>query len=492
MCISTDLKSLERAFLALPNEGVLPKETALISAIKGMLRQDSSATLIGHVVATNFEESLNTLQYVERCKAEVVGADRTNNIDSLGASGSDQLLRNLKQINEEYKREIEQTERRHEAQFERIKNVLALDMDLKTMMQRGPTQKDKTALENHRQAAERVKNFTERNKEMEYKLGKTKGTVERIKQKIEEKLQYFGKLLSGLNQELAKLTAESKKLKGEYNSLPSEMAYNIEEERKRLAEEKQQDLEEKLDILFSSQGVLDQHNEVMVEATRTFENAKKDIENAYRTQMRDYKKSQESSLINLAKQYQYYLGKKKEELTRFMEEAEKYCKKKKEYKKQMEDEVRRLSVIVQRQADIIRKAEEGFYTEGIKSINIKKNEKPILQYKRMAAELMKKTKSALTFDRPGTTQIMKRSYVVNRPQTKQLALRTIKYKQAFAMYAIYLCQKVVCISVLFIGEGILLPVQSMHPCSLQQSSAPRRLGTSCQSPRQPPPTYSPD
>ena len=252
MSISTELKSLERAFLSLPNEGSLPKETLLISAVKGLLQQQSSVTLVGHILATNFEESLNTVQYVERCKAEVVSGERVGNMETLGATGSEQLLRNLKQINEEYKKEIEQTERRNESHFDRIKSVLGLDIDIKTMLQRGPTQRDRVIIENHRQAGKRAENFKVRNAEFEERLAKTNCSVDRIKQKIEEKSFYYSKLLGGLNEELAKLTAECENVKIQYSNLPSDMSAKVEEERKRVAEEKERELEVKFEVLFST------------------------------------------------------------------------------------------------------------------------------------------------------------------------------------------------------------------------------------------------
>ena len=62
MCITSDLTSLERAFLILPTSSVLPKETILISALKGLLKQNSIITVIGHLIPTNYEDSLNTVQ----------------------------------------------------------------------------------------------------------------------------------------------------------------------------------------------------------------------------------------------------------------------------------------------------------------------------------------------------------------------------------------------------------------------------------------------
>jgi hypothetical protein len=375
MSIATELKSLERAFMALPNEGILPKETLLISAIKGLLQQSSHVTLVGHLLPSHFEESLSTLQYVERCKAEVVGGDRGSNVESLGATSSDQLLRNLKQVNEEYKKEIEATERKQDAQFDRIKSVLGLNIDLKTMMQRGPTAKDTVVIENHRQAQERVANFQERNRELEAKLGKVRQSIKKAEQRIEEKGQYFKKLLDDMNKQLNGLMAKSNQVKAEYNNIPNEMSPLIEEERKKVAEVQDREVEQKLDILFRAQGVIDHHNEAMIEATRMCENSKREVEGKYREEMRNFRKLKDEQLANLGKQYDFHISKKKVDLQEFMDQAEHYCKKKKLHVTSLRDELHRLEAIVHHQSLLIDKAENGSYTGGIKSLNIPKVDK---------------------------------------------------------------------------------------------------------------------
>ena len=332
MCISSDLKSIERAFLALPNDGTLPKETILIQTLKGMLKPGCRVTLIGHIIATNFEESLSTLQYVERCKGEVVASDKNKEMKSLGASATQQMMRNLRQLNEEYKEEIEDIEKKHAIQFERIKHVLALNIDLKAMAQRGPTQSDKTILENSRQAASRAKNFTDRNAELNSKLKKTRREVYLIKQKIEDRVTYFDKLIADLNEELNKLTLKSNDLKGVYENIHEDMGTKINKVRKKIMDEKQIDLEERLDILFSSQGVMDQHTQAMAESTKIFENMKKAVGATYVTKMKEIRKMQDNSVESLAIQFQRQLEVKKQRNKEFRLEAETYCHKKNESK----------------------------------------------------------------------------------------------------------------------------------------------------------------
>ena len=62
MCINSDLKCIERAFLSLPNDGALAKDNVLVNSIKGMLKADCNCILLGNVIESNFEESLSTLQ----------------------------------------------------------------------------------------------------------------------------------------------------------------------------------------------------------------------------------------------------------------------------------------------------------------------------------------------------------------------------------------------------------------------------------------------
>lgn len=328
MSISSELKYLEKAFLALPNEGILPKETILISSIKGLFQQKSSVHLIGHIVSSNFEETLNTLQYIERCKAEVVGNSKFENVENTKGGNTDQLLRNLRQVNDQYKKDMDALERSHENQLEKIKNMLGLKMDLKKMLQKGPSPQDKIDIENFKLADERVRNFEGRNKELQNKAAKSKILVEKIKQKIEDKSGYFGKLLGDLNADYDNLAIELNKIKTIYNSVPEQMNPEIEEERKKKAEMKIVEMEKKFEILFVAQEKIEQSTEEMLQATRVFQNAKRDTEGKYRVEMMKQKETKEEELENLAKQFEYHYTKKSQKVKEFMLQAEKYCKKK--------------------------------------------------------------------------------------------------------------------------------------------------------------------
>jgi len=418
MNIATDLKCLERAFLALPNEGVLPRETILIAAIRELLQQQNNISLIGHIISTSFEESLYTLQYVERCKGEVVGSEKA--AEATGA-GADQMLRNLRSLNEEYKKEIDNVEKKQEAQFDRIKVILGINLNLKTVLQRGATQSEKIIIDNYKQAKERVSNFINRNRELEEKLAKSKNAIEKIKMKIDDKTYYFDKLLSGMNSELNTLMSEATRLKSDYNSIPSEMSNNIEIERKEKAEEAYLKLDKHFGVLFSAQENLEKNNEAMIEATKVYENCKKDIERKYRDEMKHHKQTKYQELANLMAQYEYNIKKKKDELYEFEQDAKLYCKKKREFVENMKGEALKLRQTVEHQAQIIEFAEKGGFTQGILSINIPKNDKvsiPQTTIKKSALGLSKRCSSM-------TESTMKNYRSVSRPSTSQKMRSTI-------------------------------------------------------------------
>jgi len=375
-----------------------------------MLRPECNCTLIGNVISTNFEESLNTLNYVERCKAELAESKNIN-VDAAGVNTANNMLVNLKQLNEEYKKELEQTEQKHFSQFETLKSLFSLDIPLNTMLQRGLTPHDKVILENHRQAPERVKNFTERNNDLNTKLSKVHASITRIKEKIEDKSTYFNKLLMKLRQEMDKLTAECAEIKEKYNRLPMERTIKLEEERKKLTEEKHNDLEQTLSVLFTSHRDIDQLSQTMFRATTTFENTKKSIKSRYKTRMKDYNMMQNYSVIDLEEQFKKYWMEGSEKIKQFMEEAEQYCKGKREYKRKLKNEVQQMLPLVQAQATVIKRAEDGDYTEGIRSLRIKRSDKPWTNYQTMSDEALKK--SGLHLSRPITSQTMKLKPISN-------------------------------------------------------------------------------
>jgi len=411
MCIAADLKSIERAFLALPNDGILPKETLLVQSLKGMLRVDSRVSLIGHILGSDFEESLSTAQFIERCKAEVIIGNKTQDMESLGDNATDKMIKTLRQSNEDYKKEIEQTEKKQIVQLNKLKKILGLEMDLKGMAQNGPTQKDKITLEKNREAAKRTTNFTERNNDLTNKLEKTRKEVELVKRQIEDRSNYFERIIGNLNKELTELTTKCNNLKTEYYNMPDNMAIRIKNERKVRSERKQKELEERLDILFSSQGVLDQHIQVMTEATRQYEDAKKLLSEDYLAKMKESKKAQESRLENLAQQFEHYLANKRKKAKEFIQEAEIYCNKKRESNHKQKQELAKLYKIVEKQKTIIQKAEDGAYTQGIKSVIIDK-----IQYKAVIENIFSKKTGSLT-SRLGTDKGQRIDSLPKLPKT---------------------------------------------------------------------------
>ena len=58
--------------------------------------------------------------------------------------------------------------------------------------------------------------------------------------------------------------------------------------------------------------------------------------------------------------------------------------------------------VLQKQKFVITKAEEGVYTEGIKSINIAKRDKP--QWSNISGNLFRKTKTEMISSRPLTSR----------------------------------------------------------------------------------------
>ena len=285
--------------------------------------------------------------------------------------------------------------------------LLSLDINIKAMLTHGPNPRDKMILENHKQADIRTKNYTERNRDLDAKLQKVQQGIDRIRQKIDDNSNYFSKLLFKLRQELDALAEECTVVRDKYNNIAVEMTHNIEEERKRITDQHQNNVEKKLDVLFSSQNAIEYHNQAMIDATRAFENAKKNYENQYRFKMRDAKREQDNDVVSLAIQFRQYWENSKIRISQFMEDAERYCKDKKNYKRKLKEEIEHVLVVIRAQAEVIRKADDGEYTEGIKSLFIKKGDKPWSEYQTAGDDYLRKTMSSFTLGRPVTSQTLK-------------------------------------------------------------------------------------
>lgn len=374
MCISADLENLRKALLSLSQEEAIPKSTTLIETLADLLKKESNITLIGHIIATNYEESISTVQYIERCKADMKSNSKVAEAE-LWEDDSDQEVAELRKVNRSHQNEIDQVERYYKAKFEKIKNMLGLNIDVKEVLEKGLTGRDRASLESNKLAEERVKNVAERNSSLLKRIGKSQVAVSSLREKIEDKSAYFNHLIEDLKQEFDRLTAKCNALKDEYAKLPETMATQIEEERSRVAEIKKIDLEKRLRPLFAFQGTLNRHNQSMVEARRVYDNESRNFRDTYKTRMKNFNKQHSVSIVNLETQFQHYLKERKEMRSAFIQEAELYCTKKKQLKRDLEKELMGLSKVMHRQAEIIRKAEVGVYTNGIKNIYISQIEK---------------------------------------------------------------------------------------------------------------------
>jgi len=382
---TADLKSLKSALLALSEEEVFTKNTILIESLKDLLTKDTKITLIGHIIATNSEDSLNTLKYIQLCKT-----DTPTNTNELGLlDDGDKEVSNMKRMNSDYINEIEQIEREYLIKFEKIKNYFSLNLDMKIVLEKGLNVKDKIIIKNNKQAEERVKNFAERNKSLIERIDKAQASVNSLKGKIEHKSVYFDSLEKNMKEEYNRLITRCNELKDEYNKLPDIMSIQIEEKRKKITDIKNAHLEKKLGPLLYFKSVLDNHNRSMIEERRVCVNERKALEDTYKIRMKNFNRQHNISIKNIEAQFQHYLQKNKARSNIFMEDAEQYCKKKRQVKRELEMEFMKLSRIVHKQAEVIRQAEEGTYTNGIRTVYVKK---------------MEKNRSISTMSRPTTCQ----------------------------------------------------------------------------------------
>lgn len=142
--INSSLTALGRVLLALAltSKSIPYRESKLTKALQNTLTPYSHIVLIGslHPNETNFEECINTLQFLDRCRnvdfrdkrgpSNIGGSDDQAMLQFGGFGGAnDKMLKRLHDELDEAKRRIEFLQKDHKSKLEKLKKVLELDID---------------------------------------------------------------------------------------------------------------------------------------------------------------------------------------------------------------------------------------------------------------------------------------------------------------------------------------------------------------------------
>ena len=363
----TDFINLESALKCF-SSSKFDSDNLLIKAMDDLFRQENDLCLIGHIEGKNLVKSLQALQYAERCNNK--------------KSAEDIMLNELQITNREYKKRFEEMKLNYTDIINYIKRICGINLDIEKIISTGPSFDEEIALDNYRQANERLVNYRERKNNLEKKLDKMRRIITNTTEKIEDKKMYYNKLSTNLKKELDDLTKYSTQLKTDYGKINSNMSQEINANTLSKINKIHSDVKGKFDCLFDIDKTLSKTNNDMFEATRIYKGCKRNLKERYEEETKHKKKSIGKSLSELADQYEQKLRSKEKDLTKFMSDAKEVCTRIKNNVKLYRRELLLLEKLVKNQSSLICDAECGKFTKGMMSLTIPMTHKGIFMSKR--------------------------------------------------------------------------------------------------------------
>ena len=125
--------------LALTSKSIPYRESKLTKALQNTLTPYGHIVMIGtlHPNEANFEECINTLQFLDRCRnvefKDKKGSNNAGDDQGMGFSAfggvNEKMLKRLHDDLDEAKRRIEFLQKDHKSKLEKLKKILELDFD---------------------------------------------------------------------------------------------------------------------------------------------------------------------------------------------------------------------------------------------------------------------------------------------------------------------------------------------------------------------------
>jgi len=376
------------AALSVSSKSIPYRDSKLTQALYNCLNAYNNVILIAHLnpAESNFEETLNTLQYTERCKnSEQKDKRLGGNISGLGGleesmlhgnAGNDKLWKKMNDEVNELKTKLENCQRDHKAKLERIQALLGVEIDLDKVTS--------NAISKEVQVLTQLKNTYLENHNLKLTITQMEDQFENMQREFEdERKEFFHKqskneskmveLRELLKRDTDKLKADSKK---EEDDLKKQVQ-QLTAENKRLVESNTQLLQEKTHALVNFTTNLSSKTRDLNQTLDMKNIGKKEAELHFKEEMMRLKADHKAVAESLKEQYEQRLKAKNEEMDKFIEKAQEYKRRKQEQVEGMRNELLDLYAAFQKHDSALEKVETGAYSGGIKSFYVPSKDKGV-------------------------------------------------------------------------------------------------------------------
>ncbi|CDW90581.1 UNKNOWN [Stylonychia lemnae] len=359
-------------------------ESKLTKALHGVLQNDEKecqVVFLGHIypVEQNYEETLLTLQYMDRLK----GLDQAYQKVIFDGpmpeqvQAQERLMERILDENADLKRKYEQQVQEEKDKFDEIKRRLGLEYTVNQLLRAKANTKEHSYLILHQEADDRSQTLSKINQDLNKKLK----NMSKKQEESEYQLKFFQQKcedqISLLESKYDDLLKKHNETRYKIKSKVREEMKDINEEISKMIHHGQILIEEKAHLIHGLKEELKKNSEHHNKISEMKDMGKREAELMYKQQLNDKQIDYKKTMKNINEQYDHLIRTKDEELQKFLSDATKYTVEKKDEMKEARNECVQLFEIIKKQINTIELVESGALSNGIKSYNIPKHEKQI-------------------------------------------------------------------------------------------------------------------
>ncbi|CAD7951794.1 unnamed protein product [Amoebophrya sp. A120] len=394
--INSSLSALGRVVLALstdPKEAkFIPyRDSKLTRILQGSLGGNSFTTLLAcvHPGADNYEESVNTLMFADRCRY-MENKPVVNYLSDPAGKSNDRKVKRLLAEIADLKSQLDISKATNEQRAAFVNEQLGTggmpDYLKGLASEADATKKAKQDLENAQRLAAQ-------------KLAEEKAKAEAAEKKAQEALNAFGNARKEMQERDEKRRREMLEMRDKMLAMEKELDQQKKNYEKLIAETAAQNKEElehwkdqvkklintKDDLIMRVPDLLKDSALLLETKQQTWKDQNKALHDRHKHQLHALKDSHESEATSIVKQYKYFLQEKENETEELVKSFNEYYEKKKREQAEYEEEMLALYELIQQLSRICHDMETGQYPVcyrlGLRCVQVPPGVKPTLPSK---------------------------------------------------------------------------------------------------------------
>mmetsp|Transcript_7676 Transcript_7676/g.14485 ORF Transcript_7676/g.14485 Transcript_7676/m.14485 type:complete len:877 (-) Transcript_7676:181-2811(-) len=324
-------------------------------------------------------ESINTLQYVERC----ISLDSRSDLGFIKAvvekasSHHEQRVKKLEEEIIELRGSIEYTQARQERSMRELGKILGLDEDLMHILEAVPGSKEKKLAQHYRESVKKAENITVRNKDLEKRLESNKVLLEDIKRVEINNHDKHALAVYELEVELREVKRQIASLQEQSEQKTMKQQHDRAEELQKMLIHSHMLLEEKAAIIHNLPNALQSHAADLRNLADMHDMGKNDGEVLVRKRYREEELGHKDKVVELQAEFKAQIKEKQDEIELFEPQVKAYLVAKEEQIAAYQAELVKLYNVNAQASTLIRNIEEGAYNGGIRPVLVPSEHHPV-------------------------------------------------------------------------------------------------------------------